>query len=94
MNFDLFYTKFLSNQQLIVDATMMIVNPIMVVLCIQLPKCHDNDDIFIHIQQLTKVCVTNGENTNDHKLQYFPNSLRGKTIDWFAMYETIHPTVT
>jgi hypothetical protein len=40
-----------------------------------------------HLQQLTKVCVTNGENTEDHKLQYFPNSLRGKATDWFARFE-------
>lgn len=24
------------------------------------------------------MCVTNGKNIDDHKLQYFPNSLRGR----------------
>jgi hypothetical protein len=43
---------------------------------------------------LTKVCVTNGEDTNHHKLQYFPNSLRGRATNWFRKYETIHPIVT
>jgi hypothetical protein len=38
--------------------------------------------------------VTNGEDINDHKLQYFPNSLRGRSIDWFAKYETTHPIAT
>jgi hypothetical protein len=38
--------------------------------------------------------MTNGENNDDHKLQYFPNSLRGRTIDWFRRYEIVHPTVT
>ncbi len=38
------------------------------VLRIQLPKYHDNDDPNIHIQQLIKVCVINGENMNDHKI--------------------------
>ncbi len=38
------------------------------VLCIQLPKYHDNDDPMSHLQQLTKVYVTNGENTRDYKL--------------------------
>jgi hypothetical protein len=33
--------------------------------------------------------VTNGEDMDDHKLQYFPNSLRGKSIDWFVRYKTI-----
>jgi hypothetical protein len=42
----------------------------------------------------TKVCVTNGEDIDDHKLQYFPNSLKGRTIDWFATYETTHLTAT
>jgi hypothetical protein len=45
------------------------------VLKIQLPEYHDGDEPLSHIQQLTKVCVTNGENTNLHKLQYFPNIL-------------------
>jgi hypothetical protein len=38
--------------------------------------------------------VTNGENMKAHKLQYFPNSLRGRTINWFARYETTHPMAT
>jgi hypothetical protein len=55
--------------------------PLANALHIQLPKYHDNEDPILLIQQLTKVCVTNGKNTNDHKLQYFPSSLKGKTID-------------
>ncbi len=48
-------------------------NPLMVVvhanvLHIQLPKYHDNDDLVILMQQLIKVCVTNGEYINNHKL--------------------------
>ncbi len=62
-------------------------------LCIQLPKYHNNEDLVLHIRHLTKMCMTNGENTNDHKLQYFPNSLKGRTVDWFKRYETTHPTV-
>jgi hypothetical protein len=38
--------------------------------------------------------VTNGGNTNDHKLQYFSNSSKGKVTDWFGKYETIHPKMT
>jgi hypothetical protein len=41
-----------------------------------------------------KVCVTNGEYTDCHKLQYFPNSLRGRVVDWFGRYEIAHPTTT
>jgi hypothetical protein len=64
----------------------MFVPPIMVlpianVLCIQLPKYHDNDHLVSHLQQLTKACVTNGENILNHKLQYFPNSSRGKAVN-------------
>ncbi len=43
---------------------------------------------------MIKVCVTNGEDTNYHKLQYFPNSSRGKVTDWFGRYEIAHPTMT
>jgi hypothetical protein len=50
----------------------MNMNPFMVVvptnvLHIQLPMYHENDPI-IHIRQLTKICVINGEDTDDHKL--------------------------
>jgi hypothetical protein len=41
-----------------------------------------------------KVCVTNGEDTNRHKLQYFPNSLKGRTADWFGRYEIAQPIAT
>jgi len=61
-------------------------------LRIQLPKYHDNDDPTLYIQQLTKICVTNGE--NNHKIQYFPNSLKERVIDWFIRYEIAHPTTT
>jgi hypothetical protein len=40
-----------------------------------------------HLQKLTKICVTNGNNIEDHKLQYFPNSLKGKVDNWFAKFE-------
>ncbi len=43
---------------------------------------------------MTKVCVTNGEYIECHKLQYFPNSLRGRVANWFGKYETVHPTTT
>jgi hypothetical protein len=43
---------------------------------------------------LTKVCVTNGEDIDPHKLQYFPNSLKGKIANWFGKYETAHSTTT
>jgi hypothetical protein len=64
----------------------MNVPPIMVipptnVLKIQLLKHHDNKYPILHIRQLMKVCVTNGEDTNHHKLQYFPNSLKGRTAN-------------
>jgi hypothetical protein len=77
----------------------MNVNPFMVVvptnvLHIQLLKYHDNDDLVIHIWQLTKVRVTNGKDTDNHKLQYFPIFLRGRTTDWFTKYETAHPATT
>jgi hypothetical protein len=38
------------------------------VLCIQLPKDHDNDDPISHLRQLTKVCATKGKNINVVKL--------------------------
>jgi hypothetical protein len=68
--------------------------PIVNVLCIQLPKYHDNDHLVSHFQQLTKARVTNGENIFDHKLQYFPNSLRGKAVNWFAKFETTQLVAT
>ncbi len=53
-NLDLLNTRTLSTRQLSSVATMMNVNPLMVVvlanvLCIQLLKYHDNDDPVIHI---------------------------------------------
>jgi hypothetical protein len=63
-------------------------------LQIQLPKYHDNGDLVLHIQQLTKVCVTNGKNTYCHKLQYFPNSLGGKFVDSSRRYDATHPQAT
>jgi len=56
-------------------------------LCIQLPKYHDNEGLILHVRQLIEICVTNGKNIDDHKLQYFPNSLRGR-------YEIFLPVVT
>jgi hypothetical protein len=45
------------------------------VLQISLPKFHHGDDAITHIGRLAKLCVTNGEDTNAHKLQYFPTTL-------------------
>jgi hypothetical protein len=39
-----------------------------------------------------KVRVTNEKDTNYHKLQYFPNSLKGRVVNWFGIYEIVHPT--
>jgi hypothetical protein len=58
------------------------------VLQIPLPKFHNGDDAVTHIRRLAKVCVTNGEDTNAHKLQYFPTTLRGKNVSLFTHYET------
>jgi len=60
----------------------------------KLPKYHGYGDLALHIRQLIEVCVTNGEDTNCHKLQYFSNSPRGKVADWFGRYEIAHPTMT
>jgi hypothetical protein len=38
--------------------------------------------------------VSNGKDTDDHKLQYFLNYLRRRIADWFARYGTIHPSAT
>jgi hypothetical protein len=51
-------------------------------LQIQLPKYHDNKDLVLDIRQLTMVCVTNEEDIDHHKLQYFPTSLRRKVVNW------------
>jgi hypothetical protein len=56
LNPNLDTTKTLSTQQPTTVATVMNMNPLMVVvlvnvLCIQLPKYHDNDDLVIHIWQ-------------------------------------------
>jgi len=45
------------------------------ILRISLPKFHDGDDAIIHIGRLAKVCVTNGEDIDAKKLQYFPTTL-------------------
>jgi hypothetical protein len=58
------------------------------VLSIQLLKYHNGGEPLSHIQQLTKVCVTNSENTNLNKLQYFPDNLQGRTNDWSTHFET------
>jgi hypothetical protein len=41
-----------------------------------------------------KVCVSNGKDIDYHKLQYFPYSLKGRDVNWFGRYETIHATTT
>jgi len=63
----------IKDNTLATTATVMNMNPFMdiiptIVLCIELLKYHDNDDHVTHIQQLIKVCVTNGEDIDDHKL--------------------------
>jgi hypothetical protein len=45
------------------------------ILQIPLPKFHDGNDVVTHIKSLAKICVMNGEDTNAHKLQYFPTTL-------------------
>ncbi len=82
-----------------IDTPTMFVLPIMALLAtnvlrIQLSKYHDNDDPMSHLRQLTKVCVTNGDNTPDYKLQYFPNSLKGKVADWFVKFGTAQLATT
>jgi hypothetical protein len=47
-----------------------------------------------HLQKLTKICVTNREDTNNHKLKHFLNYLKGQTTNWFAKYETTHLATT
>jgi hypothetical protein len=79
-------TGILLNPPLIIVTPIMNLLPIMVILLvnalhIQLSKYHHNEDPILHIQQLVKVCVTNRKKNNDHKLQYFPNSLKGRIVD-------------
>jgi len=38
------------------------------ILQIPLPKFQDGNDVITHIGRLTKVCVTNGEDIDAHKL--------------------------
>jgi hypothetical protein len=38
------------------------------------------------------VCVTNGENNDAHKFQYFPNIFKVKVVEWFVRFETTNPT--
>jgi hypothetical protein len=64
------------------------------VLQIPLPKFHDGDDAIIHIGRLPKVCVKNSEDTDAHKLQYFPTTLQGKNASWFSHFETTHFAAT
>ncbi len=45
------------------------------ILQIPLPKFHDGDDALTHIGRLAKVCVTNGEDTDAHKVKHFPTTL-------------------
>jgi hypothetical protein len=43
---------------------------------------------------LTKVCVTNGKNIDDHKSWHFLNSLNRRVANWFARYEKENPIAT
>lgn len=61
------------------------------VLRVPLLKYHDEDDHVTHIWQLRQVCITNGENTHAHKLQYFPNTLRRQDVNWIIRYEIKNP---
>jgi hypothetical protein len=79
---------------LIMNVPPIITLPFVNVLKIYLLKYHDNGNPTLHMWQLTKVCVTNGKDTNCHKLQYFPNSRRGKVANLFGRYEIAHPTMT
>ncbi len=63
------------------------VEPLANVLQILLLKYHDNKDLVLHIRQLMKVCVTNGEYIDYHKVQYCPNSMSGRVANWFRRYE-------
>jgi hypothetical protein len=86
LNLNLVNTKTLSIQQPTTVTIVMNVNPLMAiihvnVLRIKLPKYHDNDGHVIHIRQLTKVCVINGEDIDDHKLQYFSNFIKRRAPD-------------
>ncbi len=36
----------------------------------------------------------NGEDTDAHKLQYFPTSLQGKSANWFTCYKIANHTIT
>jgi len=64
------------------------------ILQIPLPKFHDGDDAITHIGRLTKICVMNGEDTDAHKLQYFPTTLQGTSVSWFTCYETTNLIAT
>jgi hypothetical protein len=46
------------------------------VLKIQLPKYHDNDDPILHIKS-----IINSKDIDDHKIQYFLNSLKGRVAN-------------
>lgn len=45
------------------------------VLQIPLAKFHDGNHAITHIGRLAKECVTNGEDTNANKSQYFSTTL-------------------
>jgi hypothetical protein len=77
-------------QLTIVIVPLVMATPISNVLIIQLPLYQIDDDPTSHLQQLTKICVTNGENTNVHKLRYFPYSLKKIKMDWFDRYATMN----
>jgi len=64
------------------------------VLQMPLPKFHDGNDVVTQIGRLTKICVTNGEDIDAHKLQYFPTQLRRKNASWFTHYETTNLVAT
>ncbi len=64
------------------------------VLRIPLLKFHDGNNAVIHIGILAKICGTNGKDTDAHKLQYFPTTLRGRNASWFTCYETTNLVAT
>jgi hypothetical protein len=57
-------------QLTIVIVPLIMAAPISNVLRIQLPLYQIDDDPTSNLQQLTKICVTNGENTNPYRYNH------------------------
>jgi hypothetical protein len=50
--------------------------------------------IHYNIATSTSISSTSNNGSNNGKLQYFPNSLKGRTTNWFVQYEITNPTST